>query len=950
MPISFIAATERAAATGANSFTLAKPAGITTADTIIVGIQYENAGPPNFAFSSGTAVQLLQDFDNQNNNTGLAVFKITNETAGGNWTITSALLATQWAWAFAVAYSGVDHANIIAGTAYSQSPGGANFNIPAITFSGTNNVALAIIAQQFTAAPRTISPTGTNRANPDSLDCNELSYPSSGSTGVVTVTNSAFVSAIALLVGLPEEQRGDPYTFTAADGSLWSPRWTFAVGSGDIQGNRGRMVTGTGAFDGDAAFIDVGAADGDISVDVEIPTVNAQFSEVRYRFSNVNYDFIRLVLEPHNDIWYIHDFDNDVQQTLRANGSFPFEPGDVVHIKFNGAGSTAQFKLWKNDDREPSAWTASFTTTLGQTNTQFMVRTVTSNLGVAITNFWDNLQVPTAGTATASATAFAAMARVSGRPTAGAATGAGHNALVREQPPTSPPNNEVMLLESGWGKQLEDGSYLQLESGGAGGSANANATAATSTANAFNASARVSSGAEQAAATGSAAPTTSLSAPNAGSATAAGVGFPGSPALRPSAGQAAATGVANGATVSTSAGTNANAEVATAAAQAHDATVRVVTNAGQGAASGAASPPTPSVRPNAAQAAAAGSASALTAAVLSSAGQAAATGAAQAASAAVRAPAGQAAASGSASPTTPVVAPRAGAGAATGTAANATVGAAGLTLANASQAAATGSAFGASVRITPNASAGVSAGTGSDAGEAVRSSAEQAAATALANVAAAWVRSNAGQATASGTANDSLPRIFVAAAAAAAVGTAFTGTASVVTGPATTATATAVAHNAIVSGAGRFFASLAAAIGVAHDGTTNVTTRNAGTALATGVGIDADPNVRPNAGAGVATSTGLSGGTNVSTTAQAAAATASGETAALRIQVFAGFAEGTGVGHEGDVVQLIWVYDEIATIEYVRPETAVFEVSYSKPSTAQRRSVKYTKPKGRQPG
>lgn len=208
MPATFIAATERAAASGANSFTLSKPAGITTADSIIVGIAYETAGPPNFAFSSGTVVQLLQDFDNANNNTGLAVFKITNETAGGSWTITSALASTDWCWAFAVAYSGVNHDGIIVGTAYSQSPGGSNFDIPAITFSATNNVALAIIAQAFTAAPRTISPSGTNRANPDSLDCNELSYPSSGSTGVVTVTNSAFSSAIAILVGLEEPAAG----------------------------------------------------------------------------------------------------------------------------------------------------------------------------------------------------------------------------------------------------------------------------------------------------------------------------------------------------------------------------------------------------------------------------------------------------------------------------------------------------------------------------------------------------------------------------------------------------------------------------------------------------------------------------------------------------------------------------------------------------------------------
>jgi hypothetical protein len=182
-------------------------------------------------------------------------------------------------------------------------------------------------------------------------------------------------------------------TFTATDGSSWSADWTFPQGSGDIQGNRGRMVTGTGPFDGDSAQINVDLADVQVGISVEIPTNDAQFPEIRFRFSDVNFDYIRLLFEPHNDLYLIHDYDNDVQTSLLASGSYTIVAGDVVYIRMEGEGSTVRFRFWKNAEQEPSTWTATATSTLGQTNTLLMVRTVTSNLGVAVTNFWDNLVV-----------------------------------------------------------------------------------------------------------------------------------------------------------------------------------------------------------------------------------------------------------------------------------------------------------------------------------------------------------------------------------------------------------------------------------------------------------------------------------------------------------------------------------------------------------------------------
>lgn len=232
-----------------------------------------------------------------------------------------------------------------------------------------------------------------------------------------TVTNRR-PSRVHLLqprrLALVEQGATDDFTFTGVDGAAWGPGWTFVQGSGDILTNRGRMVTGTGAFDGDSAVYTTGIADAVVSIDVEIPTNDAQFPEVRFRYSDVNFDYIRLVLEPHNDLWYVHDFDNDVQQTLLANGGLTVAANDVVHIKLMGVGTALYLRLWLNADPEPTTWTATFTSSFGTTNTQVMVRTVTSNLGVAITNYWDNFAFATAVTGTVAVTDGADTSSIAG--------------------------------------------------------------------------------------------------------------------------------------------------------------------------------------------------------------------------------------------------------------------------------------------------------------------------------------------------------------------------------------------------------------------------------------------------------------------------------------------------------------------------------------------------------
>jgi hypothetical protein len=180
------------------------------------------------------------------------------------------------------------------------------------------------------------------------------------------------------------------FTFTGADTSSWGSGWTFTQGTGDILTNRGRMVTGTGGFDGRSAWYNHGTVDVNVRIDLEIPTNDAQFPEVRARFSTSNYDYVRLLFEPHNDVVRLHSYDNDVQIASLDSATFAVAGGDVVHIRIVSVGDDTKVRLWRNTDPEPGTWDLEGTTTLGATNTSLMVRTVTSNLGVAVTNYWDN--------------------------------------------------------------------------------------------------------------------------------------------------------------------------------------------------------------------------------------------------------------------------------------------------------------------------------------------------------------------------------------------------------------------------------------------------------------------------------------------------------------------------------------------------------------------------------
>lgn len=249
-PITFVASSERANGPGADSFTLTKPAGITASDTIFIAIGFSVNTVPNFTVSGGGFDTIFTDIDTQNNVCGLTVLKGTGQSAGGSWTITSSLPSTEWVMTICVAYSNVDYANVLVGSAYSASPGGTNFNIPAITFSGSDNKSLIALTQIFTAAPRTYTPTFTSRESTTSIEFAERDFSSSGSTGTISVTNGAWSSAIALQLGLQRASSSSPQT------------WTGSAGTSLINGTSGSFIPSTVTWIGSSGTVLVNATSG----------------------------------------------------------------------------------------------------------------------------------------------------------------------------------------------------------------------------------------------------------------------------------------------------------------------------------------------------------------------------------------------------------------------------------------------------------------------------------------------------------------------------------------------------------------------------------------------------------------------------------------------------------------------------------------------------------------
>jgi hypothetical protein len=223
------------------------------------------------------------------------------------------------------------------------------------------------------------------------------------------------------------------FTFTGVDASAWGSGWTFTQGTGDILTNRGRMVTGTGGFDGRSAYYDHGVSDADVSIDVEIPTNDDQFPEVRWRYNDGTGDGLLLIFEPHNDIVQVYPLVAYTRGSqIGSNIALAVAGGDIIHIRLVSVGNDHGIRLWLNGASEPTTFNRLLTNSTGAGQTQLMVRTVTSNLGVAITNYWDNFAV-TAGSLgttftispTGAITAAGALAKSAARLLVGSSTTSG---------------------------------------------------------------------------------------------------------------------------------------------------------------------------------------------------------------------------------------------------------------------------------------------------------------------------------------------------------------------------------------------------------------------------------------------------------------------------------------------------------------------------------------------
>lgn len=188
-----------------------------------------------------------------------------------------------------------------------------------------------------------------------------------------------------------ETGQADALTFGGINGDRWNTAWVFTSGTpGTIDNNRGKLTTGTGSFSGVSAYYDHGLVDVDMRWDITLPTTDTQFPEVRLRFDHVNYDYVRVIFDPNATSIVLQDFDNDSFNSFLDADTLTWAANDVIHLRALVEGTSFKVRYWKNSDPEPGTWNMEATSSLGATNTEVMIRTVTADLGVAVTNYWDN--------------------------------------------------------------------------------------------------------------------------------------------------------------------------------------------------------------------------------------------------------------------------------------------------------------------------------------------------------------------------------------------------------------------------------------------------------------------------------------------------------------------------------------------------------------------------------
>lgn len=202
MPITQVGTGSGANSSYGTGFTVTSPGTLVSSDYVLIVIRTEVAASPGFS-ASGFSV-LFADVDSTNQNCGITVLGGSGFTGSGGFAVTASGLASgDWCARTCTAWAGTD-GNPIVGAAFSDSPGGADFTIPAITTTVPNAVVLAVGGQTFVAAPRTFTPTFDAEEGNDACFQASRSFASAGSTGTVSVANTGYSSAISLLVGLQE--------------------------------------------------------------------------------------------------------------------------------------------------------------------------------------------------------------------------------------------------------------------------------------------------------------------------------------------------------------------------------------------------------------------------------------------------------------------------------------------------------------------------------------------------------------------------------------------------------------------------------------------------------------------------------------------------------------------------------------------------------------------------
>lgn len=197
----------------ANSFNVNAPGTLASSDVVIIFIRHTAISP---AFACTGFTNHYEGYDNSNGFSGIAILIGTGFTGTPTFTVTSSLTASDQVAEACFAYSGANTTPII-GTGYTANGGGSNFNVPGITFAGTNGRAVMCLQQQFIAAPRTVTPTlSTVAAWNTSCYVGDATIASSGATGSFTVSNTNFNSVAAIMIGLDEAVSFFP-----------SPRWDY---------------------------------------------------------------------------------------------------------------------------------------------------------------------------------------------------------------------------------------------------------------------------------------------------------------------------------------------------------------------------------------------------------------------------------------------------------------------------------------------------------------------------------------------------------------------------------------------------------------------------------------------------------------------------------------------------------------------------------------------------